>query len=67
MNHATQELTSSLQEMTARLEQMSAFESKPLPNNVAAGELATSSEVEIFVERSQSYTAQTRSVNVGSY
>jgi len=71
MNKATQELTSSLQDITARIAEKSAVKEKPLPTKVAVAELETSKEIsreiESFIERSQSYTDKVRLLKVGHY
>lgn len=67
MNYTTQQLTSSLQEITARHADQQSPAREPLPDEVAAGDLVISAEIESFLERSQSYSAQTRTVSVGSY
>jgi hypothetical protein len=68
MNNTTQELTSSLQELTARKTQHAHSEhEQTTPSSLAADDLTFSEEVQTFLEQSQSYAAATRAVNVGSY
>jgi hypothetical protein len=67
MNKATQELTASLQDITARIAEKSAVSETPLPNKVAAAELEISKEIESFIERSQSFSAEVRPLKVGHY
>jgi hypothetical protein len=63
----TQELTASLQELTARRGTRKAGERRSIPKSVAERELVLSSEVESFLDRRQSYVAQTKRVSVGTY
>lgn len=67
MTYTTQELTASLQELTAKAAEKGSSQVQQLPAQMLAGEFSISQEVENFLEESQSYSAKTRSVNVGNY
>jgi len=67
MNDSTDELTCSLQEMTARLAEKRACCAMTLPTNISVDELDISKDVESFVERSRTYAEQTRKVSIGTY
>ena len=63
----TQELTASLQELTARRQSGQAGERELIPNTVDEGELVLSTEVSSFLENRSLYATKTERTSVGNY
>lgn len=66
INESIQQLTDSLQELTAR-RNANAYAAQNIPQQLAAGELSFSKDVETFLEATRAYSAKTSHVSVGSY
>ena len=63
----TQQLTASLQELTARREKGRSAGRGAMPKTVRAGELVLSNEVASFLDTKRDYAAKTKKVSVGTY
>jgi hypothetical protein len=67
LNDSLDQLTASLQELAASRTSTQVGAEVNVPQSMPAQDFQLSAEVESFVQRNLEYSAQTRSVSVGSY
>ncbi len=67
MIYTTQQLTTALQELTARSQEFGRAAETVLPEIIPVDQLRFSQEIEVYLEHRQNYSQQTRNVSVGSY
>jgi hypothetical protein len=66
-NQTTQELTTSLQALTARNAQGQGVAKQGFPRSIPAKDVTVAREVRNFLESRRSYEARTRTVSIGRY
>ena len=67
LNDSLEQLTASLQELTASRTSTQVGADVIVPESLPAQDFQLSAEVESFVQRNLEYSKQTRAVSVGSY
>jgi hypothetical protein len=65
-NHATQELTASLQALNSRRTEPKVVQQE-FPRALAASDVVFSREVKTFIDGRRSYAEKTRNISIGQY
>jgi hypothetical protein len=67
LKKSIEQLTASLQELTASRANNQHSANSPIPEAMSSGELVLSKDVESFVQKNRDYADRTRSISVGTY